>query len=121
MPKRDILLMQAEPGYGAYYTLDELLKRRNKADPSECGICGSGNSYWIGRRAAVAGEDVLRVSLAAIQAKRDEEYLGYDANEIYIFVGIDDKTKEFTWFLLNKDEALLYIKEAEVESVPCLN
>lgn len=106
----DIKLIQADPGFLVYYTLDELTRRVKSADPSEWGICGAEhgaeNFFWLAKRAIQSGKDVLRLSLRKILERRSDMHPEWPDEKVYIFVGVREKSHEFAWFLLNEEEAL---------------
>ncbi|TSC64903.1 MAG: hypothetical protein G01um101491_112 [Parcubacteria group bacterium Gr01-1014_91] len=109
MPKPDIRLIRVKAGFLAYYTLDELTKRQKNIDPSEFGICGVENYFWIGKRIIQSGEDVLRLSLSKIWEKRNNTYPTLADGKVYIFVGTNKESGKFEWFLLNEEKALQHI------------
>lgn len=112
--------IQTEPGFLVYYTLDELIRSGEVANPDEWGICGIGNTFWIGEQAIQGGEDVLLVPLSEILKKRQAMYPDLADEKIYVFAGIDEETDEFVWFLLNEERALPCIapESAEQEATP---
>jgi hypothetical protein len=123
MPKSDIQIIRVEPGHRAYYTLDELVRhqKRKKADPSEWGICGVENIFWLGKRVIQGGKDILHLPLTDILEKRDELHPDWGDEEVYVFAGIDQESGKFTWSLLNEERARLVFDEEAVRGTTCLN
>src|SRR3989344_3360595 len=115
MSEPDIKLIHADPGFLAYYTLDELTRRGKDADSNEWGICEAENYFWLGKRAIQSGEDVLRLPLREILEKRSEMFPGLADEKVYIFAGIDNESGKFAWFLMNEESALSCIASESTE------
>ncbi|OGG76583.1 hypothetical protein A2950_00415 [Candidatus Kaiserbacteria bacterium RIFCSPLOWO2_01_FULL_55_19] len=106
MPTITIKAMRVDLGSFFSLSLDRLTRpaRKEEMNFAECGVCEHEDHYWIGERAQVEGKDVLQVTVLDLLEKRDQEYPSWGDEEVYVIVGRNGVSKEFIWYLLNKEE-----------------
>lgn len=93
----------ASPGSSVFYPIHHLKRPAKEVNWDEWGICEYGCNFWVGNKAFIAGENILRVSLLEVFDKKDEEYPEWEDKETFLLVG-RDKNEIFRWCVLNREE-----------------